>query len=117
MRIQLTAKSKIIGALITMMPIPQAFAKEALVDSQSELPDAKKSEIGEHIQTRDLTRIPEGEFGDKVKKGYALFVNSQSMQGTYVNNQQNSVNCQKPYRPLYGGPIWPTPLIVRKMIK
>jgi thiosulfate dehydrogenase len=93
MRIQLTAKPKIIVALITMMSIPQAFAKEALVDSQSELPDAKKSEIGEHIKTRDLTRIPDGEFGDKVKHGYSLFVNSQSMQGTYVKNQQNCVNC------------------------
>lgn len=70
-----------------------AIATTELPDKQAELPAHPKTDAVEHLVPRDLSTIPNTPFGEKVKQGYSLFVNSQTMRGTYVANEQNCVNC------------------------
>ncbi|OCH23593.1 c-type cytochrome [Aliivibrio sp. 1S128] len=69
------------------------LANTDLPDKQAELPAHPKTEKSDHLVPRDFSTIPNTPFGDKVKQGYSLFVNTQTLQGKYVNNQQNCVNC------------------------
>lgn len=69
------------------------LANEPLPDRQTELPAVKKENNSEYLQPRDLSKIPNTAFGEQVKRGYSLFVNSQQMRGKYVGNEQNCVNC------------------------
>jgi len=64
-----------------------------LADRQTELPAHKKIADATYLTPRDLIMIPDTEFGKKVKMGYALFVNTQTLRGTYVNNDQTCANC------------------------
>lgn len=68
-------------------------AKADLPDTQTELPAILKVDNTKYLTPRALSTIPDNEFGKKVKLGYSLFVNSQSMRGTYVGNEQNCANC------------------------
>lgn len=67
--------------------------KKELPDSQTELPAHLKIDNTKYLIPRALSTIPDDEFGKKVKLGYSLFVNSGSMRGTYVGNEQNCANC------------------------
>ena len=69
------------------------LAEAELPDKQAELPTYAKTKKSEHLVPRDFSTIADTPFGDKVKQGYSLFVNTQTLQGKYVNNQQNCVNC------------------------
>lgn len=73
--------------------VTSAHASNDLPDRQTELPAVAKEHDNKYLVPRELITIPEGEFGDKVKLGYSLFVDSQQMRGQYVGNEQNCVNC------------------------
>lgn len=98
------------------------LANTDLPDKQAELPAHPKTEKSDHLVPRNFSTIPNTPFGDKVKQGYSLFVNTQTLQGKYVNNQQNCVNChmqagmKADSAPLWGH-LWPTLLTARKMTK
>ncbi|WP_299574654.1 c-type cytochrome [uncultured Shewanella sp.] len=64
-----------------------------LPDRQAQLPSVAKDANAQYLTPSELSTIPKGEFGDKVRKGYQLFVNSQQMRDTYVGNELNCVNC------------------------
>ena len=81
------------GLLLTTF----ANAETNLPDRQTELPAHAKAASSEYLVPRDLATIPNTEFGNKVKLGYSLFVNSQPMRGQYVGNEQNCANCQLPH--------------------
>lgn len=70
-----------------------AYAEAELPDRQTELPAVEKPQDNKYLVPRGLVDIPAGEFGDKIKLGYSLFVDSQQMRGTFVGNEQNCVNC------------------------
>ncbi len=96
-----------------------AYAEGELPDRQTELPAVEKPQDNKYLVPRDLVDIPAGEFGDKVKLGYSLFVDSQQMRGEYVGNEQNCVNCHmqagmKPNAAPLREHTWPTLLTVRK---
>ncbi|MEX3773340.1 c-type cytochrome [Pseudomonas sp. MYb118] len=56
---------------------------------------------------RDPAKIPPGEFGDKVRKGYDLMVNTQQLQGRYVGNHLNCSNCHlNNGAQAYSTPLW-----------
>ncbi|MEZ8279162.1 c-type cytochrome [Vibrio splendidus] len=84
-----------------------AYAEAELPDRQTELPAVEKPQDNKYLVPRDLVDIPTGEFGDKVKLGYSLFVDSQQMRGTFVGNEQNCVNChmQAGMKP-NAAPLW-----------
>lgn len=55
---------------------------------------------------RALTTLPKDDFGDKVRRGYELFVNTQQLKGRYVGNQLNCANCHLGN----GAKAWSAPL-------
>lgn len=66
-------------------------AAEPEVDYQKQLPAAPEGQITfEPPQERD---IPDNQYGDMVRKGRDLFVNTQQLRGKNVFNGQNCVNC------------------------
>ncbi|WP_392339953.1 c-type cytochrome [Moritella marina] len=83
--------SLILGAGLLLSTFANAEAN--LPDRQTELPAHAKAASSEYLVPRDLATIPDSEFGNKVKLGYSLFVNSQPMRGQYVGNEQNCANC------------------------
>lgn len=64
-----------------------------LPDRQQALPSLPKQAEHAYLQSAPLSEIPSGEFGDKVRLGYQLFVNTQQLRDKYVGNQLNCVNC------------------------
>ncbi|MDF5394255.1 cytochrome C, partial [Vibrio parahaemolyticus] len=83
------------------------LANAPLPDRQKELPAIEKEKHGEYLKPRDLSTIPNTAFGEQVKRGYSLFVNSQQMRGKYVGNEQNCVNCHmEAGRKANAAPLW-----------
>ncbi|MDO6611214.1 c-type cytochrome [Shewanella sp. 1_MG-2023] len=76
------------GVLFSM-----SISAAELPDRQAQLPSVAKEANAQYLMPSPLSSIPKGEFGDKVRKGYQLFVNSQQMRDTYVGNELNCVNC------------------------
>ncbi|MBY7960622.1 c-type cytochrome [Vibrio fluvialis] len=95
-------------SLLTLSLLPAlAIATTELPDRQTELPAVKKSSQAEYLVPRDLSTVPDDEFGRQVKHGYSLFVNSQQMRGQYVGNDQNCVNCHmQAGRKPNAAPLW-----------
>lgn len=86
----------ILKATLVFNPVlmsPSVNAEEALLDKQAPLPAVEKVDKSEYLIPRDLSLIPDTPFGEKVKLGYSLFVNSQTMRGKYVGNEQTCANC------------------------
>lgn len=84
-----------------------ASAESYMADMQDEIPAQQKAANLGYFQSRDLSKIPEGEFGDKVRKGYELFVNTQQLKGKYVGNQLNCTNCHLDAgSKAYAAPMW-----------
>lgn len=63
---------------------------EPVRDYQLPLPEAPDGEIFEPPHERD---IPDNDYGDHVRQGRDLFMNTQALRGEYVFNDQNCVNC------------------------
>ncbi len=80
---------------------------ETLPDRQAELDARLKKDDQQYLVPRPLTSIPQGEFGDKVRKGYQLFVNSQQMRDKYVGNDLSCSNCHMDAgRKANAAPLW-----------
>ncbi|MFV7785838.1 MULTISPECIES: c-type cytochrome [Shewanella] len=78
-----------------------------LPDKQAELKLAAPSPDAEYLKMRALSTIPQGAFGDKVRLGYQLFVNTQQLRGKYVGNELNCVNCHMDAgRKANASPLW-----------
>ncbi|QYJ85757.1 c-type cytochrome [Shewanella mesophila] len=79
----------------------------------AELPD-KQAELklatvisDDYLKAGALAEIPQGEFGDKVRLGYQLFVNTQQLRGQYVGNELNCSNCHMDAgRKANASPLW-----------
>ncbi|MDA9556475.1 c-type cytochrome [Vibrio sp.] len=82
-------------------------AETELPDRQAELPAVEKNQEHKYLKPRSLTTIGNSEFGQKVKYGYSLFVDSQQMRGKFVGNEQNCVNCHmEAGRKANAAPLW-----------
>jgi thiosulfate dehydrogenase len=66
---------------------------EELPDRQQALPSVAKQAEHLYLESGSLAEIPAGEFGDKVRLGYQLFVNTQLLRDKNVGNDLNCVNC------------------------
>ena len=85
-----------------------ADAKKANVDKlaiQDELPVDKVSDV--HPLPPGWDKLPEGEFGEKVLRGYRAFVDTQELSPQYVGNGLNCVNCHSDAgRKENAAPLW-----------
>lgn len=78
--------------LISAIALP-LLAEESLPGNQAEIVESNKKIKPNYLQPRPLDSIPKGVFGDKVRLGYQLFVNTQQLKGRFVGNDLNCVNC------------------------
>ncbi|MGB4074164.1 c-type cytochrome [Pseudomonas sp.] len=82
-------------------------AEDYVPDMQEEISVQPKAADMHYFVPRDLTQIPQGSFGDKVRKGYELFVDTQQLKGRYVGNQLNCTNCHLDAgAKAYAAPMW-----------
>ena len=87
-------------------PAEQQGASD-LPDHQGPIPSPDPNSGLPKIKPRPLEQIPEGEFGDKVRRGYQLFVNTQELKGRFVGNDLNCVNCHMDAgRRADAAPLW-----------
>lgn len=97
---------KLFYSFVAGMFISSVTAAE-LPDRQAQIPAVAKDISAQYIQPSDLSAIPEGEFGDKVRLGYQLFVNSQQLRDKYVGNELNCVNCHmNAGNKAHASPLW-----------
>ncbi|MBH3426708.1 c-type cytochrome [Pseudomonas alkylphenolica] len=83
------------------------LAQAVYPDMQEEIATQPKAADEHYFTPRDLSRIPSGAFGDKVRKGYELFVNTQQLKGRYVGNTLNCTNCHLDAgTKAYAAPMW-----------
>ncbi|MGI2037846.1 c-type cytochrome [Shewanella frigidimarina] len=98
--------------LLTEVPAKPTAVKSSessttLPDRQAALPALEKKADAVYLQPAPLTAIPEGDFGDKVRLGYQLFVNTQQLRDKYVGNELNCVNCHmNSGRQANSSPLW-----------
>lgn len=84
-----------------------AMADTYFADMQEEIPPQPKATNLGYFVPRDLSEIPKGAFGDKIRKGYELFVNTQQLNGRSVGNQLNCTNCHLDAgAKAYAAPMW-----------
>lgn len=92
-----------------LMAVCMAFplaAPAAGPDMSVQAPAQARSGAPIDFAPRALTSIPKGDFGDKVRQGYELFVDTQQLKGRYVGNQLNCTNCHLGN----GAKAWSAPL-------
>ncbi|MCW2272356.1 cytochrome C [Pseudomonas sp. MYb187] len=93
-------------AMLLWCALPN-LALAAYPDMQEEIATQPKAADMHYFTPRDLSRIPNGAFGDKVRKGYELFVNTQQLKGRYVGNTLNCTNCHLDAgTKAYAAPMW-----------
>lgn len=82
-------------------------AADAVTTSMEEISAQPKAKDAHYFTPRDLSKIPDGAFGDKIRRGYQLFVNTQQLKGRYVGNQLNCTNCHLDAgTKAYAAPMW-----------
>lgn len=82
-------------------------AADAVTTAMEEISAQPKAKDAHYFTPRDLSKIPDGPFGDKIRRGYQLFVNTQQLKGRYVGNQLNCTNCHLDAgTKAYAAPMW-----------
>ncbi|WP_419712669.1 c-type cytochrome [Pseudomonas sp. NFX224] len=99
-------RSVLYMALVGGMALPLLSAAEANTD-MVEITAQPKAKDLHYFVPRDLMQIPPGAFGDKIRRGHQLFVNTQQLKGRYVGNQLNCTNCHLDAgTKAYAAPMW-----------
>lgn len=84
-----------------------ALAADVVSTAMEEITAQPKAKDAHYFTPRDLSRIPAGAFGDKVRRGYQLFVDTQQLKGRYVGNTLNCTNCHLDAgTKAYAAPMW-----------
>ena len=98
---------QVVGSFGLLAFITLGVNATELPDKQAPLPALPKAEVGEYLIPRPLSTIPQNEFGDKVRLGYQLFVNTQQLKGNFVGNALNCANCHTDAgRKPNASPLW-----------
>ncbi len=89
-------KKLLIASTLSFICAGIAMAQTATVsmDDQSQLPQAPKIQSGEtYHQPPSDSEIPDNAFGEMIKRGQAIFVDTKRQAPEYVGNGMNCVNC------------------------
>lgn len=98
----LTKALLVITAISTVAAVPVIAAEKHY---QVELPAAPKGPAT--FTPPDEKDIPNNQFGEAVRYGQSLFVNTQQLRGKYVGNEMNCVNCHIDRgRKANAAPLW-----------
>ncbi|MGI2068946.1 c-type cytochrome [Shewanella baltica] len=92
---------------LTVQAQAESDPEQERPDKQAPLPSFPKIPDQTYLVPRPLSAIPEGAFGDKVRLGYQLFVNTQQLRDKYVGNELNCTNCHMDAgRKANASPLW-----------
>lgn len=89
-------KKILIASTLALLFSPALLAETAPVsmEDQSQLPQAPKKADGEaYHQPPSDSEIPDNAFGDMIRKGQAIFIDTKRQVPEYVGNGMNCVNC------------------------
>ncbi|QKT03321.1 c-type cytochrome [Ectothiorhodospiraceae bacterium 2226] len=87
----LTFRALVVGVLGLALQAPLHADEEQVLDYQVELPETPDGAVKFKPISDD--RIPDDGFGEMVRYGESLFVDTQQLRGKYVGNDMNCVNC------------------------
>lgn len=78
------------------------------LDDQTQLPKAPAKAASQHyFQPPADTEIPNNAFGDQVRRGMDIFMNTKALAPEYVGNEMNCVNCHIDRgRKANSAPLW-----------
>ncbi len=95
-------------ALSVLLTLPVAAQTKVPMDDQSELAPAVALSEGESYFEPPLERdLPDNAFGDLVREGRAIFVETRSLASEYVGNGMNCTNCHMDQgRKANSAPLW-----------
>ncbi len=105
-------KSIVIFALSLTLPIGAAQAadnvRNSRLDDQTQLPSAPRPKAGSsYFQPPAESEIPNNAFGEQVRRGQDLFMNTKALAPEYVGNEMNCVNCHIDRgRKANSAPLW-----------
>lgn len=82
--------------------------RNARLDDQTQLPKAPARAAGQqYFQPPADTDIPNNAFGDLVRRGQDIFMNTKALASAYVGNEMNCVNCHLDRgRKANSAPLW-----------
>lgn len=98
--------------LLLLLMLGSAVAAEnrntKLVDDQTQLPKApNRAASQKYFQPPTDAEIPKNAFGDLVRRGQDIFMNTKALAPEYVGNQMNCVNCHIDQgRKSNSAPLW-----------
>ena len=85
-----------------------SLAQAETFDDQFSVPLGEKAPDGQYHQVPDWSKVPDGEMGAAIKRGYSLFVNTQQLKGQgQPNNALQCSNCHLGSGIIAGAsPLW-----------
>ncbi|QWT47119.1 c-type cytochrome [Azospira inquinata] len=94
-----------LGALLGLSLGAQAAPSH--LDDQTQLPKAPTKGGSPYFQPPQIGELPNNAFGEMVRRGEALFVNTKALAPQYVGNEMNCVNCHLDRgRKANSAPLW-----------
>lgn len=94
-----------LGALLGLSLGAQAAPSH--LDDQTQLPKAPTKGVSPYFQPPQIGELPNNAFGEMVRRGEALFVNTKALAPQYVGNEMNCVNCHLDRgRKANSAPLW-----------
>lgn len=105
----MTHAMKKLATVVVLLAVSGAFAADkGRLEDQTQLPKAPKKQINaSYFNPPADSELPNNAFGEMVKRGEALFVNTKALAPQYVGNEMNCVNCHLDRgRKANSGPLW-----------
>ncbi|MCW3148469.1 c-type cytochrome [Stutzerimonas stutzeri] len=95
-------------ALLALAVVAPLQAAEVKMDDQSQLvPSAKKDVADQYFQPPQERDLPDNAFGELVRDGRAIFIDTQKYAADYVGNGMNCTNCHLDQgRKANSAPLW-----------
>lgn len=108
MKMTLRCLSVVLLPLLTTSAVAADAARNPRLDDQTQLPKAPARPAGQtYFQPPAEADIPHNAFGELVRRGQDLFMNTKALAPQYVGNEMNCVNCHIDRgRKANSGPMW-----------
>jgi thiosulfate dehydrogenase len=103
--------NKVLSLVVMLLVLPlceAGAADKTRMDDQSQLPKApaRKAEAA-YFKPPAAAELPNNAFGEMVRRGEDLFVNTKALAPQYVGNEMNCINCHLDRgRKANSGPLW-----------
>lgn len=100
--------TRLAAFLISLGTLNAMAADKSRLDDQSQLPKAPSVAAGQsYFQPPAEAELPNNAFGELVRRGQAIFMNTKALAPQYVGNEMNCINCHLDRgRKANSAPLW-----------